>query len=89
MLGAARPFRDVPFFWSAHYDVTLSYVGHAEAWDAIETRGSLEARDALIAYRHQGRVAAVVTVGRDRASLEAEAAMEKGDEAALEAVVRA
>jgi NADPH-dependent 2,4-dienoyl-CoA reductase/sulfur reductase-like enzyme/nitrite reductase/ring-hydroxylating ferredoxin subunit len=88
MLGAARPFRDVPFFWSAHYDVTLSYVGHAEAWDAIEVRGSLEARDALIAYRHGGKVAAVVTVGRDRASLEAEAAMEKGDEAALEAVVR-
>ena len=23
MLGAARPFRDVPFFWSAHHDVTL------------------------------------------------------------------
>jgi NADPH-dependent 2,4-dienoyl-CoA reductase/sulfur reductase-like enzyme/nitrite reductase/ring-hydroxylating ferredoxin subunit len=89
MLGAARPFRDVPFFWSAHYDVTLSYVGHAEAWDSIETRGSLEARDALIAYRHGGRVLAVVTIGRDRASLEAEAAMEKGDEAALEAVVRA
>ncbi len=89
MLGAATPFRDVPFFWSAHYDVTLGYVGHAEAWDAIEMRGSLEARDALIAYRQGGRVLAVVTVGRDRASLEAEAAMEKGDEAALEAVVRA
>ena len=57
MLGAARPFRDVPFFWSAHYDVTLSYVGHAEAWDAIEMRGSLEARDALVAYRQDGRVA--------------------------------
>ncbi len=88
MLGAAGPFRDVPFFWSAHYDVTLSYVGHAEAWDAIEVHGSLESRDALIAYRQGGRVLAVVTVGRDRASLEAEAAMETGDEAALEAVVR-
>jgi NADPH-dependent 2,4-dienoyl-CoA reductase/sulfur reductase-like enzyme/nitrite reductase/ring-hydroxylating ferredoxin subunit len=89
MLGAAKPFRDVPFFWSAHYDVTLGYVGHAESWDAIEVRGSLEARDALVAYRHGGRVLAVVTLGRDRASLEAEAAMERGDEGALEAVVRA
>jgi NADPH-dependent 2,4-dienoyl-CoA reductase/sulfur reductase-like enzyme/nitrite reductase/ring-hydroxylating ferredoxin subunit len=89
MLGAARPFRDVPFFWSAHHDVTLSYVGHAEAWDAIEVHGSLEARDALLAYRQGGRVLAVVTVGRDRASLEAEAAMETGDEAALDAIVKA
>ena len=89
MLGAMRPFRDVPFFWSAHYDVTLGYVGHAEAWDAIEIRGSLETRAALVAYRQAGRVAAVVTLGRDRASLAAEAAMEQGDEAALEAVVRA
>jgi 3-phenylpropionate/trans-cinnamate dioxygenase ferredoxin reductase subunit len=89
MLGAAKPYRDVPFFWSAHYDVTLGYVGHAEAWDTIETRGSLESHDALIAYRQGGKVLAVVTIGRDKASLTAEAAMEAGDEAALEAVVRA
>ncbi|HVR27895.1 MAG TPA: FAD-dependent oxidoreductase [Thermoanaerobaculia bacterium] len=89
MLGAERPYRDVPFFWSAHYDTTLAYVGHAESWDRIEIRGSLEQRDALVAYRAGGRVAAVVTLGRDRAGLEAEAAMERGDEAALEAIVRA
>ena len=29
MLGLGAPFRDVPFFWSQHYDVTLAYVGHA------------------------------------------------------------
>ena len=78
----------MPFFWSAHYDLSLRYVGHAESWDSIEVRGSLEERDALVAYRSGGRVAAVVTLGRDRASLEAEAAMERGDEDALEEVVR-
>ena len=88
MLGAAEPYRDVPFFWSAHYDVTFNYVGHAESWDAIEIHGSLEKRDALIAYREGGRVAAVVTLGRDLASLEVEAAMERGDEAAVERIVR-
>ena len=88
ILGAALPYRDVPFFWSAHYDTTLNYVGHAEAFDAVEIDGSLEARDALVAYREGGRIAAVLTVGRDRASLEAEAAMERGDDEALEALVR-
>lgn len=88
MLGAAEPYRDVPFFWSAHYDVTFNYVGHAESWDAIEIHGSLEKRDALIAYREGGRVAAVVTLGRDLASLEVEAAMERGDDAAVERIVR-
>ena len=89
MLGAATPYRDVPFFWSAHFDVTLSYVGHAEAWDSVEVRGSLEGRDALVAYRQAGRVAAVVTLGRDRASLKVEAAMQGGDEARLEELVGA
>jgi NADPH-dependent 2,4-dienoyl-CoA reductase/sulfur reductase-like enzyme/nitrite reductase/ring-hydroxylating ferredoxin subunit len=88
MLGAARPYRDVPFFWSAHYDVTLNYVGHAEAFDAVEVRGSLERRDALVAYRHSGRVEAVITVGRNRTSLEVESAMERDDDAELERLVR-
>lgn len=87
MLGAGETYRDVPFFWSAHYDATVSYVGHAERPDAIEVHGSLAGRDALVAYREGGRIAAVVTLGRDRASLAAEAAMEAGDDAALESVV--
>ena len=29
LLGVGGPYRDVPFFWSQHHDVTLSYVGHA------------------------------------------------------------
>jgi NADPH-dependent 2,4-dienoyl-CoA reductase/sulfur reductase-like enzyme len=87
MLGAALPFRDVPFFWSAHYDVTLNYVGHAEAFEAVEIHGSLEKRDALVAYRENGKIAAVVTLGRDRQSLAAEAAMERGDEEGLAALV--
>ncbi len=88
MLGADEPFHDAPFFWSKHYDTTLRYTGHAENWDNIEVRGSLEKRDALVAYRRGGRVMAVVTVGRDHAGLQAAAAIERKDDAALEAAVQ-
>ena len=79
MLGITRPFLDVPFFWSAHHDVVLAYVGHASAWDRILVDGSLEARDAAVAYERGGRIVAVVTVNRDAVGLAVEAAMERGD----------
>jgi NADPH-dependent 2,4-dienoyl-CoA reductase/sulfur reductase-like enzyme/nitrite reductase/ring-hydroxylating ferredoxin subunit len=88
MLGLAGAFGDVPFFWSQHYDVTLSYVGHADGAAVIEVIGSLEQRDAAVVYRRAGKVAAVLTVGRDRQSLEIEAALERNDFAAAEALLR-
>jgi hypothetical protein len=73
----------VPFFWSQHHDVALAYIGHAERFDTPELHGNLAARDATVVYRYQGRIKAVLTLGRDRQSLEIERAMELGDEAAI------
>ena len=84
MLGRAEAFRHVPFFWSQHYDLALNYVGHAERWDRIEIAGSLEQKNAIVAYRDGGRITAVVTVYRDRDSLLASEAFERNDQAALE-----
>jgi hypothetical protein len=67
----------VPFFWSAHYDRVINYVGHAERWDRLELDGDLSAGDAAVRYLGGGRLLAVATVGRDLASLEAELAMER------------
>ena len=89
MLGLGAPFRDVPFFWSQHYDATFAYVGHASAEDVIELKGSLADRDATVVYRRAGRALAVVTLGRDRQSLAIEAALEREDNAAVEALLRA
>jgi NADPH-dependent 2,4-dienoyl-CoA reductase/sulfur reductase-like enzyme len=72
MLGQRVACDFVPFFWSAHYDVTLSYVGHAEKWDRLDIDGSLEKRDAKITYSRAGKRLAVVTVNRDVDSLRAE-----------------
>jgi NADPH-dependent 2,4-dienoyl-CoA reductase/sulfur reductase-like enzyme len=88
LVGREQPFRDVPFFWSQHHDVTLNYVGHAPTFDPPAVVGDLKKRDAIVAYRKGGRVRAVLTVGRDHASLEAERALQTGDEAGLEALLR-
>jgi NADPH-dependent 2,4-dienoyl-CoA reductase/sulfur reductase-like enzyme/nitrite reductase/ring-hydroxylating ferredoxin subunit len=89
MLGIGSVFRDVPFFWSQHYDAVISYVGHASSWDDLEVRGDLAATDACVTYRRNSRVVAVATIGRDRVSLAVEAALERGDTAALESVLKA
>ena len=70
MLGIDTPLLDPPFFWSAHYDVSIRYVGHAEHWDRIEVEGSIANRDAIVRYIDRGKVVAAATVGRDMASLE-------------------
>jgi NADPH-dependent 2,4-dienoyl-CoA reductase/sulfur reductase-like enzyme/nitrite reductase/ring-hydroxylating ferredoxin subunit len=85
--GDRQPFRDVPFFWSQHYDVQISYVGSGKGWEEAELSGSLAKRDATVTYRKKGRIVAVATLFRDRQSLQAELAMERGDEAKLKEVV--
>jgi NADPH-dependent 2,4-dienoyl-CoA reductase/sulfur reductase-like enzyme/nitrite reductase/ring-hydroxylating ferredoxin subunit len=88
MLGRGEVFSAAPFFWSTHYDVTFSYVGHAEKWDAIEIDGDPRGHDCTAVYRRGGKPLAVVTVARDRTSLRAEAGMEGGDLAAVDAAIR-
>jgi NADPH-dependent 2,4-dienoyl-CoA reductase/sulfur reductase-like enzyme len=83
ILGRDVAFSSPPFFWTTQYDVTINYVGHAESWDRVEIAGSLAARDATVAYRRGGQTVAIATLGRDQTSLDAEAAFERGDEAAL------
>jgi NADPH-dependent 2,4-dienoyl-CoA reductase/sulfur reductase-like enzyme/nitrite reductase/ring-hydroxylating ferredoxin subunit len=77
MLGERTAFTAVPFFWSQHYDIPINYVGHAERWDEIAIEGDIAARDCLLRFKRNGRTAAVASIFRDIASLEAEVAMER------------
>ncbi len=76
MLGAREQFVDVPFFWSAHYDVSINYVGHAERWDAVKVDGDPRQRDAAVKFVRNGKPLALATIFRDKESLEFELAME-------------
>ena len=77
MLGRQERFDAVPFFWSQHYDTTISYVGHAERWDRIDIDGDPAAHDCTASFWQDGQKRAVVTVGRDQESLRAELAFER------------
>ena len=88
ILGRRERFDAVPFFWSAHYDVTIAYVGHATRWDRVEVHGSFADRNVVAAFHAGDRIAAVATIFRDDVSLRAEAAMEGDDQSALRSLVR-
>jgi NADPH-dependent 2,4-dienoyl-CoA reductase/sulfur reductase-like enzyme/nitrite reductase/ring-hydroxylating ferredoxin subunit len=77
MLGLDEPLTDPPFFWTAHYGCSIRYVGYADSWDRIEEIGAVADGDAEVRLIGNGRAAAVVTVGRDMASLEAAEAMRR------------
>ncbi|HLZ84346.1 MAG TPA: FAD-dependent oxidoreductase [Caulobacteraceae bacterium] len=69
VLGLADAFRDTPFFWSAHYDTTINYVGHAEAFDTAEIEGSIADGSATVRLAKGGVLLAAATLGRDLESL--------------------
>jgi NADPH-dependent 2,4-dienoyl-CoA reductase/sulfur reductase-like enzyme len=76
MLGGRQKFVAVPFFWSQHYDVSINYVGHAEAWDDLTIDGDIAARDCVLRYKRKGQVLAVASIYRDGDSLMEEKEME-------------
>jgi NADPH-dependent 2,4-dienoyl-CoA reductase/sulfur reductase-like enzyme len=78
ILGARERFAQVPFFWSAHYDVSFNYVGHAEKWDRVEVDGDASKHDVAVRLMRGGKLLALVTLFRDQESLRTELAMEKG-----------
>jgi NADPH-dependent 2,4-dienoyl-CoA reductase/sulfur reductase-like enzyme/nitrite reductase/ring-hydroxylating ferredoxin subunit len=77
ILGGDTSFCDAPFFWSAHQDATIRYVGHAEVFDSPSIGGSLERQDAEIRFTQDGRLMALATVGRDLSCLKAGVELER------------
>ena len=65
MLGAKQPLDFVPFFWSQHYDQTISYVGHAALWGRLEIFGDPITGSSAVTYYINVKKLAVSTLGRD------------------------
>jgi 3-phenylpropionate/trans-cinnamate dioxygenase ferredoxin reductase component len=65
MRGAPLPPEEIPYFFSDLHDwLSYEYIGPARSWNRVVIRGAME-DDAFSAwYLDQGRVAAVLSVGR-------------------------
>lgn len=83
ILGAAEPFRAVPFFWSRHYDTSIQYVGSGSGWDKSDSVGAPRQGRGAVFLRKGGRLIAVASVGDPQVSLEAELVLEGGDPEAM------
>lgn len=68
ILGRREPFTDVPFFWTAHFDVAVGYSGYGGGWDTIDAE---EGADGGLAIRfgRGGETVAIATIGRDLENL--------------------
>lgn len=76
ILGAREAFEAVPFFWSAHYDVSINYVGHAEKWDKVDVSGDASKHDVAVRFSRGGQLLALATLFRDEESLRGEVEIE-------------
>jgi NADPH-dependent 2,4-dienoyl-CoA reductase/sulfur reductase-like enzyme/nitrite reductase/ring-hydroxylating ferredoxin subunit len=80
ILGAGEPFTIPPFFWSNHFNLHIHYVGHGSAGDDARVSGDLNGKRASVIFRSDDKLSAVASVGRDHENLEAEVALERGEE---------
>jgi NADPH-dependent 2,4-dienoyl-CoA reductase/sulfur reductase-like enzyme/nitrite reductase/ring-hydroxylating ferredoxin subunit len=83
ILGQTSCYKDVPFFWSAHFDTGLRYMGHVRSILDARTEGSVEARNFSRYYRGSNGEKAFVTCNRDRDALLEESAWDRAIDSAL------
>lgn len=64
MMGVRTGYDDPHWFWSDQYCHSFQYVGHADCWDDIVIRGSIEDRDFLAFYMVDGKIVAALGLNR-------------------------
>ncbi|MFM6927814.1 MAG: FAD-dependent oxidoreductase [Bdellovibrio sp.] len=75
MMGEKVKFQDVPFFWTQHFDQTLNYIGYSDRFDRMDVLGDIDKKDFVVIYYEEDRVAAFLSVNRDKESLLVEEAL--------------
>lgn len=79
ILGSDDGYTAPPFFWTRQFDAGVTYVGHAGEWDEAVVEGDPESGDGVVRLMADGRDLAVIAVGRDEESLDAEIRFRRSD----------
>lgn len=78
IMGHANRYKDVPFFWSAHFDTQIQYIGHVKSIVKTRTEGSVKARDFRRYYEGPQGDKAFASCNRDRDALLEESSWDSG-----------
>jgi 3-phenylpropionate/trans-cinnamate dioxygenase ferredoxin reductase subunit len=62
MLGSAKRYERLPYFFSDQYDVGMEYSGHAAGWDRVVFRGDPASREFIAFWLAERRVVAGMNV---------------------------
>ncbi len=83
ILGNAKPYRAVPWFWSNQYDLKLQTVGLSGGHDATVVRGDPAMRSWSLVYLRAGKVIALDCINAARDFVQGKALIEAGVAAGL------
>jgi NADPH-dependent 2,4-dienoyl-CoA reductase/sulfur reductase-like enzyme len=64
--GAAKPYAEVPWFWSDQFDWNLQIAGIAQAGDEVVQRGVVGRGPAVFFYLRDGKLAAAIGINSAR-----------------------
>jgi 3-phenylpropionate/trans-cinnamate dioxygenase ferredoxin reductase subunit len=62
MLGRAKPYDGLPYFFSDQYDVGMEYSGYARTWDRVVFRGDPQGREFIAFWLAGDRIMAGMNV---------------------------
>jgi NADPH-dependent 2,4-dienoyl-CoA reductase/sulfur reductase-like enzyme len=64
ILGAAKPYAEVPWFWSDQFDLNLQIAGVPQAGDELVQRGTLGSGPVVFFHLRDGKLAAAIGINR-------------------------
>jgi NADPH-dependent 2,4-dienoyl-CoA reductase/sulfur reductase-like enzyme len=73
LMNRVTRYTDVPFFWSAHFDTGLRYLGHVSSIADSRTEGSIEGRNFTVSQIGEAHEKAFISCNRDLSALQIEA----------------
>jgi 3-phenylpropionate/trans-cinnamate dioxygenase ferredoxin reductase subunit len=66
ILGAGKPYAEVPWFWSDQFDLNLQIAGIPQAGDQVVQRGDLGRGPVVFFHLRDGKLAAAIGINSAR-----------------------